>query len=202
MKFSIVILVLIFAQFVNYGCAIQCVSKPNLYQIHIGSDGSGWIKVSEFLENSSRVSLKYEYNVANSVNVLCEYPLINQRTQTQKVLDGVWIISYGEFLDIFDLFKTLDSSYPFTLGKKNKFRIQWDGNSLYIDMQYAFEDNIISESQICANDAIQMVFTTDGSFKKNSSGIIDQGGKRITLNSETTMNFTNIRLVIKDLGEN
>jgi len=163
--------------------------KPGFFQLeqmrfHVAKGGAGWMKIT--FRWAGKTSLLKDFDM-DSFDFLAEYGLKNRKICVCKTASQeMQVVSQGEFEDILQFVRVLDSGVPFLLWRDDTFEVRWDGNVFALHMEFKGDG---ADSAAESKDGPSLIITTDGKFRRSSIGRISEKGSKITIESSKELSF-------------
>lgn len=134
-------------------------------RVHVAKGGRGSIEIACAVSGGKTIDL-------TSLDILAEYGATNRRMSFADIGEGKKRVKCsGEFADILQLFRILDSSSPFLLSHTKAFDIAWDRGVLKIRLKYGTHNEGTVDN---LPNVPTLEVTTDGHFTKHTSGDVNQ----------------------------
>lgn len=153
-------------------------------RVHLAKGGSGWIEVTSIFQGIS--------DEPNTYDILAEYGVTNRKTSIENAGDRrKRVVCRGDFADVLQLVKIIDSGSPFLLSRDKDFEISWNRGLLKLRLVY---NDCPADDHASATPTLEV--STEGRFSENTSGEVNQERTRTTIKAAREL-----VLEIKQLGK-
>jgi len=146
-------------------------------KLHLAKGGGGSAEVVSVWDSSLYAHAKDDAD-PSAYDFLADYGATNRKTTAAKIDDKtVRVVTRGEFADIFQFIRIVDSSWPYQLRPDHVIDLKWDGKMLTLHMSY-LEDEKPKAADV---SGIDLEITTDGRFTENSLGEVNEERTKIII---------------------
>ncbi len=176
-RLALGVVALVIAQVASAADDNEYFPKVEHIKLHLAQGGGGHAEVLSVWDAALYADAKDDTD-PSAYDFLAEFGATNRKTTSSKIDDKtVRVVTHGDFADIFQFIRIVDSAWPFHLRADHVIDLKWDGKVLLLHMAYLDGE----KPKVVDVAGITLEITTDGRFTENSLGEVNEDRTRITI---------------------